>query len=78
LLSKVEIDILKHLSNEGLVDQMNSRTIKHISEKIGINYYRIRTNLNHLNLLGMVKKGFKEKSSNTFYISEIGQKNIPN
>jgi len=77
LLSKVEIDILKHLSDEGLVDQMNSRTTKRISEIIGINYYRVRSNLIHLKLLGLVDQGFKEKSSNTFYITKNGQKNIP-
>lgn len=77
MLSKVEIDILKHLWDEGLVDRMNSRTIKRISEKIGINYYRIRSNLIHLKLLGLIDRGFKERNSNTFYITEKGQKNIP-
>lgn len=72
MLSKVEIDILRHLWESGLIDEMNSRTIKRISQKIGINYFRVRTNIRHLLLLGMVKSGFKEKSSGTFFISEKG------
>ena len=72
LLSKVEIDILKYLWVEKLIDQMNSRTIRNIAKGINLNYYRVRSNLNHLLLLKMVKQGFKEKSSNTFYITKEG------
>ena len=72
MLSKIEIDILRHLRNEGLVDSMNSRTIRNISKKIEINYFRVRTNLNHLLLLGMVANGFKERQSNTFHITKQG------
>lgn len=72
MLSKIEIDILQHLWSEELVDQMNSRTIRRISEKIGINYFRVRTNLQHLLMLGYVNQGFRERSSNTFYINPQG------
>lgn len=72
MLSKVEIDILKHLWDENLIDPMNSRTIRNISKGIDLNYYRIRTNVNHLCDLGLIKKGFKERSSFTFFISEDG------
>lgn len=72
MLSKVEIDILKHLWDQKLIDQMNSRTIRNIAKGINLNYYRVRTNLNHLLLLKMVRQGFKEKSSNTFFITKEG------
>lgn len=72
MVSKIEIDILQHLWNEGLTDQMNSRTLRRISEKIGINYFRVRTNMQHLKLLGMVENGYKEKSSMTYFINKKG------
>lgn len=83
MLNKVEIDILQHLLDEGLIDQMNSRTIRRISDKIELNYFRIRTNINHLLLLGLINMGYKERQSKTFYINKNGinelklQKNNP-
>jgi predicted transcriptional regulator len=72
LLSKVEIDILKHMVESELFDPMNSRSIRNISRGIGLNYYRTRTNILHLLLLNYIQKGFKERSSNTFYITNKG------
>ena len=72
MLSKVEIDILIHLKNEGLVDAMNSRTIKNVSKSIDLNYFRTRNNLYHLQLLGMIELGFKEIRSNTYFITQKG------
>ena len=72
MLSKVEIDILMHLKNEGLLDTMNSRTIKNVSQSIDLNYFRTRNNLYHLQLLGMVGLGFKEIRSNTYYLTQKG------
>lgn len=72
MLSKVEIDILKHLYQEKLIDPMNSRTIKRISQQIGLNYFRVRSNVNKLMLLKLIKMGYRERSSNTFYISQEG------
>lgn len=72
MLSKVEIDILTHMVESELFDQMNSRTIRRISKEIGLNYFRIRTNIQHLLLLGYIAKGFKERNSGTFYIKKEG------
>jgi|GEM_PF-2144374 len=72
MLSKVEIDILMHLKSEGLVDAMNSRTIKNVSISIDLNLFRTRNNLYHLQLLGMVGLGFKEIRSNTYYLTQKG------
>jgi len=54
MLSKVEIDILVHLKSEGLIDEMNSRTIKNVSKSIDLNYFRTRNNLTTLVMRGMV------------------------
>jgi len=42
MLSKVEIDILKSLLEDGVTDQMKSKTIKNISAKVGLSYARVR------------------------------------
>jgi len=72
MLNKVEIDILKLLFRDGLVDSMNSRTIRNISKDTGLNNLRVRNNINHLCTLGFVKTGYKERQSKTYYISELG------
>lgn len=72
MLNKVEVEILKHLHESGLVDQINSRTIRNISKEIGINYFRTRNYVNHLKLLGLLESGFKELNSGTFFISKKG------
>ena len=72
MLNKVEIDILKLLLKDGLVDPMNSRTVANISKDIGLNNLRVRNNLNHMCNLGFVKNGYKERQSKTYYISDIG------
>jgi len=72
MLSKIQIDILHHLLDSGLTDQMNSRSIRRISDKIGINYFRVRTNINYLLLLGLVANGWKERQSNCFHITKKG------
>jgi len=77
MLSKVEIDILQHLKTEGLIDQMNSRTIQNISKGVGLNYFRVRNNVTHLYMLGLINMGFKERQSNSFYITAEGQRKIP-
>ena len=77
MLSRVEIDILQYLKAEGLVDQMNSRTIQNISKGVGLNYFRVRNNVSHLYQLKLIGMGFKQKQSNAFYITGKGQKNIP-
>jgi len=53
-----------------LFDPMNSRTIRNISKGINLNYFRVRTNIQHLFLLGYIKKGYKEKSSETYYLDK--------
>jgi len=70
LLSKVQIDILRHMVESELFDPMNSRTIRNISKGINLNYFRVRTNIQHLFLLGYIKKGYKEKSSETYYLDK--------
>jgi predicted transcriptional regulator len=72
MLNKVEVDILKLLFKEGLIDPMNSRTVTNISKGIGLNNLRVRNNLSHLCQLGFVKNGYKERQSKTYFISEIG------
>ena len=72
MLSKLEIDILHHLFSENLTDPMNSRTVRNISLAIDINHLRVRHNLNHLLMLGMVKLGWKERNANSFYITSKG------
>jgi len=72
MLSKLEIDILNHLFSENLTDSMNSRTVRNISLGIGINHLRVRNNLNHLLMLGMVKNGWKERNANSFHITQKG------
>jgi len=72
MLSKLEIDILNYLFSENLTDQMNSRTIRDVSLAININHLRVRHNLNHLLMLGMVKLGWKERNANSFYITNKG------
>ncbi len=76
MLSKVEIDILTHLNENGLIDPMNSRTIKNISKDVGINYFRTRNQISHLCLLQLIALGYKEKNSNTYYLTEKGKKII--
>jgi len=72
MLNKVEIDILKLLLKDGLIDPINSRTISNISKDVGLNNLRVRNNLMHLCNIGMVKNGYKERQSKTYYISELG------
>jgi len=72
MLSKLEVDILIHLSENELLDPMNSRTIKNISKAVDINYFRTRTNVNHLFKLGYISMGFRERASNTYYLSKKG------
>ena len=73
MLSKVEIDILKILSEHEMVDQMNSMTVSKISEKIKLNIPRVRANIKHLLSLNCIAMGFKDKSSYTYFITKIGQ-----
>jgi len=77
MLSKVEINILKSLLEDGITNQMKSKTIKNISEKTGLSYARVRDNIKHLLSLNCVELGFKEKSSYTYYLTKIGQEKIP-
>lgn len=72
MLNKVAIDILRLLLKDGLVDPMNSRTVANISKKMGLNNLRVRNNLNRMCQLGLVKNGYKERQSKTYYISDIG------
>jgi len=77
MLSKVEIDILTQLFQDGMVDQMMSVTISDISKRIGMNQPRVRANIKHLLSLNCVALGFKEKSSYTYFLTKIGQEKIP-
>lgn len=72
MLSKVEIDILKHLNDSGLNNQMDSRTISNVSKGIDLNYRRTRDNVIKLLAKGYVKYGFKERQSNTIFITTEG------
>lgn len=72
MLNKVEIEILHHMVENNLIDQINSRTIRNIAKGIDINYNRTRNYVNHLKLLGMLESGFKELNSGTFYITKKG------
>lgn len=72
MLNKVEIDILKHLLQAGLNNPMDSRTISNIAKNIGLNNLRVRNRIANLCNLGMVKTGYKERQSKTYFISEIG------
>ena len=72
MLNKVQIDILKQLYEDGLIDPINSRTINNISKRIGLNGLRVRNNLNSLYNFGMVKLGYKERQSKTYFISQEG------
>lgn len=79
MLSKEEVEILKYLDLHNLNSPMNSKTIKVLSQTIdleNLNYYRLRAMINHLVSLEYVKKGYREKRSNTFFISEKGKKII--
>ena len=78
MLSKVEINILKSLLEDGITNQMKSKTIKNISEKTGLSYARVRDNIKHLLSLNCVELGFKEKSSYTYFLTKEGQRKIPN
>ena len=66
MLNKVEVEILQHMLQNKLTDQINSRTIRNISKGIEINYFRTRNYVNHLKLLGLLDSGFKELNSGTF------------
>jgi len=72
MLSKVEILILKYLFDNQIDNQIKSQTIRTIAETTNLNPFRVRNNLNHLFSLQSVSLGFKEKNSNTFYISKKG------
>lgn len=72
MLNKVEIEILHHMKEAGLIDQFNSRTIRNISKGIEINYFRTRNYVNHLKLLGLLDSGFRELNSGTFFITSKG------
>jgi len=72
MLNKVEVEILQHMLQNKLTDQINSRTIRNISKGIEINYFRTRNYVNHLKLLGLLDSGFKELNSGTFYITKKG------
>jgi len=72
MLSKLEVDILIQMKEDGILDSMNSRTIQNVAKRIGINYFRIRTNMNNLYKLGYILRGFRERSSNTYYLSNKG------
>lgn len=72
MLSKVEIDILKNLYEDGLTNEMDSRSIKNIAKEIELNYRRTRDNVMKLLLKGYVKQGWKERQSNTFHITKEG------
>ena len=72
MLNKVEVEILHHMLQNKLTDQINSRTIRNISKGIEINYFRTRNYVNHLKLLGLLNSGFKELNSGTFYITNKG------
>jgi len=72
MLNKVEVEILQHMLQNKLTDQINSRTIRNISKGIEINYFRTRNYVNHLKLLGLLDSGFKELNSGTFYITNKG------
>ena len=72
ILSKLEVDILNQMFESGLLDSMNSRTIQNIGKRLGINYYRTRTNIIHLLKLEYIQLGFRERGSNTYFISKKG------
>jgi len=76
MLSKLEVDILIQMKEDGILDSMNSRTIQNVAKRIGINYFRIRTNMNNLHKLGYILMGFRERSSNTYYLSKKGAEMI--
>lgn len=72
MLSKVEIDILRHLHSDGLTNQMDSRTIKNISKGIDLNYRRTRDNVMRLLMKGYVELGYTERQSRTYFINRKG------
>jgi len=72
MLNKVEVEILQHMLENKLINEINSRTIRNISKGIEINYFRTRNYVNHLKLLGLLDSGFKELNSGTFYITKKG------
>jgi len=72
MLSKLEVDILIQMKNDGILDCMNSRSIKNISKKIDVNYYRVRLHIGNLYKLGYISMGFRERSSNTYFLTSKG------
>jgi len=72
MLNKVEIDILRHLLENGLNNPMDSRTIKLISKGVGLNNLRVRNNITHLLMHEYVSKGYRERQSGTYYITKKG------
>jgi predicted transcriptional regulator len=75
-LNKNEIELLQYLHQNFYNNQMNSRTIKSLSQSTNLNYFRLRTMINRLSLLELVSHGFKEGNSNTFYITIKGIEKI--
>lgn len=76
MLSKVEIQILKHLNDNQIDNQMKSQTIKKLSQIMNLNYFRVRNIVTNLTRLELLYIGFKEGNANTYYISEKGVEKI--
>ena len=76
-LNKSEIKVLKVLQEKNITNENVSTKIKTISEMVGLSYFSIRNIIKSLYIAGFCDKGRREGNAETYYLSEEGQKNIP-
>ncbi len=73
-LNKSEIKVLKTLQEKNIFNETASIKISKLSELTGLSYYSVRNIIKSFYVAEICCKGRRDGNSETYYLSEKGQK----
>jgi len=76
-LNKSEIKVLQILQENNITNETLAIKISNLAELTGLSYYSCRNIIKSFYVAEICCKGRRDGNSETYYLSDLGQKNIP-